>query len=144
MRPSSVLLIASLSLALAACGKKEAADENAGAPTAPSPTTGAAPSGGGGDATARATEIFNSRCTPCHGATGGGDGAASASMNPRPRNFHDTAWQQVVTDDHLTKIIQFGGAAVGKSPAMPANPDLKDPAVVAALVAHVRELGKQP
>jgi len=93
---------------------------------------------------AQAKEIFATRCTPCHGADGRGDGAASASLNPKPRNFHDAAWQSSVTDDYLTKIVQFGGAAVGKSPAMPANPDLRDAAVVAALASHVRELGKNP
>jgi len=94
------------------------------------------------NADAKAKEIFAQRCTPCHGAEGRGDGAASASLNPKPRNFHDTEWQGVVTDDHLQKIIQYGGAAVGKSAAMPANPDLKDEAVVKALAAYIRELGK--
>ena len=47
------------------------------------------------------------------------------------------------TDAHLEMIIQFGGVAVGKSPAMPPNPDLvSKPAVVKALRAHIRTLGK--
>ena len=38
-------------------------------------------------------------------------------------------------------IIKFGGAAVGKSPAMPPNPDLVAKAeVVTALREHVRSL----
>jgi mono/diheme cytochrome c family protein len=94
------------------------------------------------NADAKAKEIFAQRCTPCHGNDGRGDGAASASLNPRPRNFHDPEWQSSVTDDHLQKIIQYGGAAVGKSAAMPANPDLKDAAVVQALAAYIRQLGK--
>lgn len=37
--------------------------------------------------------------------------------------------------------MKFGGAAVGRSPSMPGNPDLMSkPEVVAALVAHVRSL----
>ncbi len=95
--------------------------------------------GAAGDPAAEATQIFATRCTPCHGPTGGGDGPASATLNPHPRNFHDAAWQASVTDGHIDQIIQFGGAAVGKSPAMPANPDLvgRD-AVVTALRARVR------
>ena len=83
-----------------------------------------------------------SRCTPCHGSTGGGDGPASASLNPHPRNFHDKTWQASVNDEHIFKIIQYGGAAVGKSPGMPANPDLQEKTqVVQGLVKKVRGFG---
>lgn len=92
----------------------------------------------------KAKEIFAQRCTPCHGASGRGDGAASASLNPHPRNFHDPEWQKSVQDDYLIQIIKMGGGAVGKSPAMPGNPDLKDDAVLAGLKDYIRELGNQP
>ncbi len=92
---------------------------------------------------AQAKEIFALRCTPCHGPEGRGDGAASASLTPKPRNFHDPEWQKQSSDEHLAKIIQYGGAAVGKSAAMPANPDLGDkPEVVAALRDHIRAMGR--
>ena len=84
------------------------------------------------------------RCTPCHGAEGRGDGAASASLNPQPRKFHEAEWQKSVTDEHLVQIIKMGGAAVGKSPAMPGNPDLKDEAVLTALKDYIRALGGTP
>lgn len=88
-----------------------------------------------------AREIFVSRCTPCHGSSGAGDGPASANLSPKPRNFRDTAWQSAVSNEHITKIIRFGGAAVGRSAAMPANPDLAEKgAVVAALTGHIRTL----
>lgn len=93
------------------------------------------------DSAAKAKEIFAQRCTPCHGAEGRGDGAASASLNPHPRNFHDAEWQKSVTDEHLINIIKMGGSAVGKSAAMPGNPDLKDEAVLNALKDHIRSLG---
>lgn len=102
----------------------------------------AAAQGAGGDAKAQAQEIFANRCTPCHGPKGHGDGPASKGLTPPPRNFGDPAWQQSVTDDHIEKIIKFGGAAVGKSPAMPANPDLMaKPQVVTELKNIVRGLG---
>jgi mono/diheme cytochrome c family protein len=90
----------------------------------------------------KAKEVFAQRCVPCHGATGQGDGPASATLDPKPRKYIDTEWQASVTDDYLVKIIKYGGAAVGKSAAMPNNPDLDD-AVVASLKDIVRAFGKK-
>lgn len=95
------------------------------------------------DNAAVAKEIFATRCTPCHGPTGAGDGPASAGLTPKPANFSSPEWQASVKDDHIEKIIMYGGSAVGKSPAMPPNPDLSaKPDVVAALRAHLRTLKK--
>jgi mono/diheme cytochrome c family protein len=92
-------------------------------------------------ARAEAKQIFSTRCFACHGADGRGDGPAGASLVPRPANFHDGSWQNAVNDQHIEQIIQFGGAAVGKSPTMPGNPDLTGkPEVVAALREHIRGL----
>lgn len=103
--------------------------------------TDSAQSGASSAATAEARQIFGTRCVTCHGAEGAGDGAASAGLTPRPRNLQDDAWQSAVTDEHIERIIQYGGAAVGKSPAMPANPDLTSkPEVVSALREHIRSL----
>jgi len=86
-----------------------------------------------------ANEIFTTRCVVCHGASGSGDGLASKGLSPPPRNFHDSSWQSSVSNEYLTKIIRFGGASVGKSAAMPSNPDLNEKgAVVAALVGRIR------
>lgn len=94
-------------------------------------------------AKAEAAEIFSSRCTVCHGAQGAGDGPGSAGLSPKPRNFQDKAWQGSVKDDYIANIIKNGGGAVGKSAAMPPNPDLAEKTeVVNALVAHVRGLAK--
>ena len=129
------LLLSSAALLLAtACGKPKPA-EDVGPP--PPPTAGPTTMGGPA-ATAKAQEIFASRCTPCHGPQGKGDGAASAGLTPKPRNFGDPAWQAAVDDAYIEKIIKYGGTAVGKSPAMPGNPDLTDPAVIAALRTMVR------
>jgi mono/diheme cytochrome c family protein len=104
-----------------------------------------APAADGGEAAmAEARKIFSQRCATCHGPEGQGDGPASAGLSPKPRNFHEPEWQASVTDDHIHKIILYGGAAVGKSAAMPGNPDLTGkPEVVDALVEHIRSLGDQ-
>ena len=89
-----------------------------------------------------AKEIFAQRCSTCHGAGGKGDGAASAALTPKPRDFTSAEWQKSVTDEHIDKIIIGGGAAVGKSPMMPPNSDLESkPDVVHALRQLVRDLG---
>jgi mono/diheme cytochrome c family protein len=94
------------------------------------------------DPHAEALGVFTTRCTACHGARGAGDGAAAAALNPKPANFTLAAWQKSVTDDQIEKVIVAGGAALGKSPLMTANPDLK-PEVVKALREHVRSLVMQ-
>jgi mono/diheme cytochrome c family protein len=90
---------------------------------------------------AEAKTILQTRCAPCHGAEGKGDGAAAAALNPKPRNLSDKAWQESVKDDYIEKIIAEGGPAVGKSPLMPPNPDLKaKPEVIAALREAIRAM----
>ncbi len=83
--------------------------------------------------------LYMARCSACHGATGAGDGLAAASLDPKPRDLSDPAWQSSVTDEHISQIIAQGGSAVGKSAAMPPAPDLaRDAAKLNALVVHVR------
>lgn len=37
---------------------------------------------------------FQTSCASCHGADGKGDGVAGATLNPKPRNFHElTGWK---------------------------------------------------
>ena len=137
MRRYVVLMISVLAIG---CGKGDEAKQSA--PT-PSPTpSGPAPTSAA-DAKEKARDIFVQRCVPCHGATGNGDGPASATLDPKPRKFGDAEWQKSVTDDHIMKIIKFGGAAVGKSAAMPNNPDLTDQAVISALKDLVRSFDKK-
>jgi len=137
VKPTKYLLVILSGLVLASCGGKKTEEPPATTGSAePPPAT--APPAAGGDAKAQAKQIFMQRCVPCHGATGQGDGPASATLNPKPRKYADPEWQASVTDDYIEKIIKFGGAAVGKSPAMPNNPDLSDPAVISALKDIVR------
>jgi mono/diheme cytochrome c family protein len=142
---SNSFLALVFALAATGCDKPKAADPNRSEPAIGSGSAATATnpgaSAGNAGAAAKAKEIFAQRCTPCHGATGAGDGAASASLTPRPRNFHDPEWQKSVTDEHIQTIIKVGGAAVGKSPAMPGNPDLTDPAMVTALKDVIRGFG---
>jgi mono/diheme cytochrome c family protein len=132
---SLVCAVAATSLALlVGCSKSEkssaSTETQAGAQAAPF------------DA-AQAKEVFNARCAACHGPEGMGNGPGSVALNPKPRNYHDKAWQTKVTDEDIRKTITYGGAAVGKSPMMPANPDLESkPEVIEGLLRIVRGFGK--
>ncbi len=122
------LLLASTT-ALVACGGPKQSS-----PPPPPPISAAA--------RAEGEQLFSTRCGACHGLEGKGNGPAAIGFNPKPRNFTDAVWQASVTDEHIEKIIVYGGAAVGKNPAMPPNPDLiAKPEVVKALRMHVRLLG---
>ena len=131
MRVSQCLLAF---VVVAACSKSKPAPEADVPSAAPAPAE-TAPAGPN---VAKAKEIFVQRCVACHGATGEGDGPASGSLNPKPRKFADPAWQKEVSDEYLEKIVKLGGAGVGKSAAMPSNPDLNDPQVIAGLRTVIR------
>jgi len=132
------------SLALAACiaaFAAVAACDNQPKPGAHEVKGNTSTASAGGDLTA-AKAVYQERCSACHGATGKGDGAGAAALNPKPRNYTDKAWQTSVTDEQIKKTIVYGGAAVGKSPIMPASPDLDGkPEVVDGLVKVVRSFG---
>lgn len=86
-----------------------------------------------------ASTIFTTRCATCHGVDGKGTGPAAQALNPKPRDYTDANWQKSVTDEQIATTIVKGGAAMGKSPLMTANPDLEQqPVVVEGLVKIVR------
>lgn len=136
-----------LALAVAACSKKEPTPEQTAAPTVPAtPTPAATTAAPGATPVANlgeAQKMFKTRCAVCHGTSGKGDGPGSAALNPKPRNYTDQEWQKSVTDEQIRNTILMGGAAVGKSPNMPASPDLQSkPQVLDGLVQVVRSFAK--
>ena len=142
MKPTTTILSALTLLAsagLMSCGGGEEPVANAEtAPAAEQPSSALS-----ADAIAAADAKFNSLCVVCHGKTGLGDGAGAAALNPKPQSYADSAWQASVTDEYLAEVILKGGAAMGKSPTMPPNPDLQSkPEVIKALVAKVRSFAK--
>ncbi len=146
-----------LAIAFLACGKNEEppppssgspmAQTESGptkpAPGAPAAKAPAPATAAGNDAIPEASQsTFATVCATCHGKGGTGNGPASASLNPKPRNYTDPAWQASVTDEDLRKIILLGGQAVGKSAMMPGNPQLRDkPEVIEGLVKIIRQFG---
>ncbi len=129
---------------LAACGGEQGDASGGSQAAAESAGSGEASAQVTADARQEAQQIFSTRCAVCHGAEGRGDGPGGTALVPKPRNYHDTAWQDSVTDQEIETAIVYGGTAVGRSPAMVGNPDLgSKPAVVAALREIIRNFGKQ-
>jgi cytochrome c553 len=133
-----------LIFALCACGKNnEPPPPSTGSPNAPT-ETGPRNKPSAGGIPEKAQQMFATVCATCHGADGTGNGPASETLNPKPRNYTDAAWQASVTDDDIKNIIVNGGQAVGKSPMMPGNPQLKDdPETLDGLVKIIRAFGKK-
>lgn len=139
-----VRLVLAIAL-LSACSKNDKPPPpSSGSPGAkPESGPGARRGGGGASPDEAAAAVFHDTCALCHGFTGQGDGQMAQSLNPKPRNYTDAAWQASVTDDDIKKIILEGGQAVGKSASMPAmKAQLGDkPEVVDALVKIIRGFG---
>ena len=70
-----------------------------------------------------AKRIYMENCAACHGASGGGDGPAAATLKPKPRNFKEGKFLYGDSMAQLKKTIKNGV----KGSAMPAwGPTLKD------------------
>jgi cytochrome c551/c552 len=91
------------------------------------------------DSGATGEKIFQSRCFVCHGRDGRGSGPASQGLAQKPQDLTDPSWQRGVTDDQIKNVIRAGGAIMGKSGAMPPNPDLSDDDLN-SLLGYVRHL----
>lgn len=96
--------------------------------------------GAGGDQSTGAQRQFEMLCSTCHGALGRGDGPASRSLRPQPRDLGDRAWQDSVDDAHLRTVIALGSAAAGLSPAMTGWGHALDAQQLEQMVIHVRSL----
>ncbi|MCZ8156538.1 MAG: cytochrome c [Leptospira sp.] len=98
-----VLTVSMLALAITmiACGDK---------PAEPTATTEATPAATVDPEIAKGEEIFLQNCSSCHGEKGGGDGAAAAALNPKPRNFKAPAseWKNGNTIAGITKTLNEG------------------------------------
>ena len=91
---------------------------------------------------AEGAKTFKTMCASCHGAQGKGDGQAAAMMNPKPTDLTDAKYMATLSDEHLARVIKGGGAAVKKSPLMPALGAKWSDQQVADMIAYLRDLCK--
>ncbi len=103
----------------------------------------AVPSVGRAGDGAKGQGTYAAKCQVCHGEKGDGNGPAGKSLTPHPANFTDAKFMALKTDDHLTKVIKDGGAAVGKSPIMSAFGGQLTDGEVADLVAYIRTFAQK-
>jgi mono/diheme cytochrome c family protein len=92
-----------------------------------------------GDPIAAGKQTFMTLCTPCHGNEGKGDGPASVSLDPKPRNLTDPGYMAGLNDRYVFELVSRGGAAVGKSPMMPPQTALSAQDIT-NVIAFVRTL----
>ena len=67
-------------------------------------------------------KLFETNCVSCHGEGGKGDGIASASLNPKPRNFTElTGWTNGPKLTQIYKTLQEGvpGSAMASFSSIP-------------------------
>lgn len=58
------------------------------------------------DAAVEGARVFHTNCETCHGPQGHGDGVASQSLDPKPKNL--AVFQETVGDDYLFWRISEG------------------------------------
>ena len=86
--------------------------------------------------------IYKAQCAKCHGETGAGDGPQGLKLKDKPSNWTANGGGLKTMDDpKIFESIAKGGAAIGRSRAMPASPKLSE-ADVWNLVAYVKSLMK--
>ncbi len=81
--------------------------------------------------------VYDDKCASCHGASGKGDGVASAALTPPPKDFAKSLKGKA--DDWIAKATKEGGPAVGLPPTMPPFSDLSDDQIK-GLVAYMKQL----
>jgi mono/diheme cytochrome c family protein len=87
---------------------------------------------------------YDANCVGCHGATGKGDGAAAAALNPKPQDHTDGKVMNALSDKYLFDIIKDGGAAMKKAAFMPASNKKLTDQEIWDVVAYIRSLAIPP
>ena len=87
---------------------------------------------------ARGALVFSKYCALCHGASGTGDGRASALQKVPPANL---TWSTQPRSYKL-QIVTRGGADMGRSESMPAWREVLSEAEIQDVVSYVETLRK--
>ena len=85
---------------------------------------------------AKGQKLFKTSCVICHGANGDGKGTASASLNPKPRNFKKDAFKFGESYEQILKTI---GDGIPNS-AMPSWKESLGPADLQAVAAYIKSI----
>ena len=83
---------------------------------------------------------YDTYCVTCHGSQGKGDGPAASTLPKKPADHSDGNYMNPLPNAELYKAIKEGGAAIGKSNAMPPWGATLNDAQVRDVLAYVRSL----
>ena len=89
----------------------------------------------------RGALIYRVLCTQCHGLNGDGRGINAKHLSVAPRN-HRSREMATLSDEHLYRVIRYGGTSVDKSALMPSWGSVLREDEINDVVAHLRELGR--
>jgi mono/diheme cytochrome c family protein len=84
-------------------------------------------------------QVYSKYCTLCHGATGKGDGRAAVIQQRKPADLTKSAR----TFDYKLEIVRRGGAALNRSPSMPAWSEVLSDEEIKEVVAYLQTLVEQ-
>lgn len=116
-----MLIIASVLLTACAGGGGGGATINRQQPPAEF-ANAANPFEGNQDAVTAGKTLYDVNCAACHGAQAKGDGAAGASLDPKPADLQKTAKE--TTPQYSNWVIHVGGVGSGLNASMPAFKDV--------------------
>jgi mono/diheme cytochrome c family protein len=84
-------------------------------------------------------QVYSKYCTLCHGASGKGDGRAAVIQQRKPADLTKSAR----TFEYKLDIVRRGGAALNRSPSMPAWSDVLSDEEIKEVVAYLQTLVEQ-
>lgn len=64
----------------------------------------------------RGRALYVTRCSPCHGADGRGDGPGAGAIEPKPRNFRDPEFWRTRTPAQIRETVLKGKPGTLMSP----------------------------
>ncbi len=102
------LSLAATTLVFWGCGGNKPAEQSGETPAAGTTTATGTDTAGGEVSLAVGDQVFKTNCETCHGPTGMGDGPGGAALNPKPRNFHDAAYMDTLSDATIMDRITNG------------------------------------
>jgi mono/diheme cytochrome c family protein len=140
---AAILAVSTMGNALlVGCGGNKSADTTTTSetPAAETPPADNATAGGaaGEVSLAAGQKVYTERCVLCHGASGKGDGAGAAGLDPKPRDHTDGTYMNARTDDELLAVIRTGKGN------MPAWGTILSDAEQHAVLLYVRSLAVPP
>ena len=71
------------------------------------------------DTATDAAALYGRYCSPCHGASGSGNGRNARFLPVQPTEHTNAAYMSTRTDDELFDMISAGGYVMNRNPRMP-------------------------